>query len=347
MNIIEERGSNLKSINNEHDVGYKFLLSSKQVFIQLLRSFVNEEWVDSIEESQLKKIDKSYVLQDFSEKESDLVYELKIKDQEVIFYVLLELQSKVDYQMPFRLLAYMMEIWRDILKNSPKNESKRKLFRFPVIFPIVLYNGPHPWTAPLEFKNILNGTLLFGEKVLNFKYSLIDVNRYQSHELLQLSNLISSVFLLDQDMKKVEELFMRLKELTNTLNQLSPRELALFKTWLKGIVMKRFPKKNHKEIEEVINQTKTKEVGIMISNFEKNLERFIDESIEKGMKKGMERGLEKGIERGMEKGKEEGEKKSSLEIARRMLLKGMTTGDISELTKLTKDEVEELADRMK
>lgn len=312
MNIIEERGSNLKSVNNEHDVGYKFLLSSKQVFIQLLRSFVNEAWVDSIEESQLKKIDKSYILQDFSEKEAYLVYELKVKDQEIIFYILLELQSKVDYQMPFRL---------------------------PVIFSIVLYNGPHPWTAPLEFKNILNGIELFGEKILNFKYSLIDVNRYQSHELLQLSNLISSVFLLDQDMKKVEELFMRLKELTNTLNQLSPRELALFKTWLKGIVMKRFPKKNHKEIEEVINQTKTKEVGIMISNFEKNLERFIDESIEKGMKKG--------IERGLEKGKAEGEKKSSLEIARRMILKGMTTEDIAELTNLTEDEVEKLADRMK
>jgi len=40
-------------------------------------------------------------------------------------------------------------------------------------------------------------------------------------------------------------------------------------------------------------------------------------------------------------------RKKSLEIARRMLLKGMTTEDIAELTNLTEDEVEKLADRMK
>ena len=111
------------------------------------------------------------------------------------------------------------------------------------------------------------------------KFPLIDVNRYEKQELLQLPNLISSVFLLDQNIKEVEELFIRLKELTDTINQLSRQELSLFKTWLKGIVMRRFPKKNHKDIEKVIDQTKAKEAGIMISNLERNLERFIDESV--------------------------------------------------------------------
>nr|WP_276326132.1 Rpn family recombination-promoting nuclease/putative transposase [Pseudobacteroides cellulosolvens] len=45
-------------------------------------------------------MNKSYVLQDFKEKESDIVYRLKIKDRDIIFYCLLELQSSVDYQMP-------------------------------------------------------------------------------------------------------------------------------------------------------------------------------------------------------------------------------------------------------
>ena len=55
MNIIKGRGSNMENINNEHDVGYKFLLSSKKVFLQLLRSFVNKDWVNQIEETQLEK----------------------------------------------------------------------------------------------------------------------------------------------------------------------------------------------------------------------------------------------------------------------------------------------------
>src|SRR5690625_3548109 len=336
MNIIKGRGSNMKNINNEHDIGYKFLLSSKKVFLQLLRSFVNKDWVDQIEETQLEKTDKSYILQDFGEKEADLVYHLQIKDQEVVFYVLLELQSKVDFQMPFRLLAYMLEIWRDILKNTPKNKTKRKAFKLPIIYPIALYNGISDWTAPFNFKDMLHGIDLFDEQILDFKYTLIDVNRYEKQELLQLSNLISSVFLLDQNIKEVKELFIRLRELTDTINQLSEQELLLFKAWLKGIVIRRFPKKNHKDIEKVIDQTKAKEVGIMISNLEKNLERFIDESIEKGIEKRIEKGIEKGIKVGIEKG----EKNTSIKIAKRMLLKGMSTDDIIELTKLTKEEIQ-------
>ncbi|WP_081926791.1 Rpn family recombination-promoting nuclease/putative transposase [Pseudobacteroides cellulosolvens] len=53
-----------------------------------------------MDESQAVLINKSYVLQDFKEKESDIVYRLKIKDRDIIFYCLLELQSSVDYQMP-------------------------------------------------------------------------------------------------------------------------------------------------------------------------------------------------------------------------------------------------------
>ena len=41
----------------------------------------------------ITRIDKSYILQDFNEKEADLVYRLKIKGQDVIFYLLMELQS--------------------------------------------------------------------------------------------------------------------------------------------------------------------------------------------------------------------------------------------------------------
>lgn len=67
----------LGKINNEHDAGYKYLLSVKHVFLQLLKSFGNKTWVDQIDESTMEKIDKSYILQDFQGKESDLVYKDK------------------------------------------------------------------------------------------------------------------------------------------------------------------------------------------------------------------------------------------------------------------------------
>ena len=92
-------------INNPHDRGYKSLLASEEIFLELLRSFVDMGWVSQIDPEAIIRIDKSYILQDFSEKEADLVYRLKIKGQDVIFYLLMELQSSVDFQMLLPLLA--------------------------------------------------------------------------------------------------------------------------------------------------------------------------------------------------------------------------------------------------
>ncbi len=94
--------------------------------MQLLRSFVDKSWVSSIDEDSVEYINKSFILQDFKGKEADIVYRVKIDGREVFFYILLELQSTVDFQMPYRLLQYMLEIWRKILKDTKKAREKQE-----------------------------------------------------------------------------------------------------------------------------------------------------------------------------------------------------------------------------
>ncbi|TCO60226.1 Rpn family recombination-promoting nuclease/putative transposase [Caldanaerobacter subterraneus] len=282
-----------EAVHNQHDKGYKFLLSSKRVFIELLRSFVKHEWVNDIDEANVVKVDKSFVLQDFADKEADLVYRVRLKEREVIFYILMELQSTVDYQMPYRLLLYMVEIWRSILKDVPKKESRRKDFELPVIVQIVLYNGSRKWTAKTSYKEILNSYETFGEYAVDFKYILIDVNRYTKEELFRLENLIASVFLLEQKVE-FEEMMARLnKELSNTLKKLNEDEILLFKAWFKKILLARLPEEERENIERIIDENK--EVEKMISNLEKTILQEMKEREKKGMKKGIEKGMEKGI----------------------------------------------------
>jgi len=50
-----------------------------------------------------------------------------MKDRGVIFYILLELQSRVDYLIPYRLLLYMTEVWRDLFRSISKKEAERKM----------------------------------------------------------------------------------------------------------------------------------------------------------------------------------------------------------------------------
>ncbi|WP_243124053.1 hypothetical protein [Clostridium tyrobutyricum] len=35
-------------VHHEHDVGYKYIFSHKEIFLELLRSFVKKDWVNLI-----------------------------------------------------------------------------------------------------------------------------------------------------------------------------------------------------------------------------------------------------------------------------------------------------------
>jgi hypothetical protein len=54
QNVMDDK--NVKeAIHNQHDKGYKFLLSSKRVFIELLRSFVMEKHTKRYTKKRIKK----------------------------------------------------------------------------------------------------------------------------------------------------------------------------------------------------------------------------------------------------------------------------------------------------
>ncbi|TYQ15037.1 UNVERIFIED_CONTAM: putative YhgA-like transposase [Acetivibrio alkalicellulosi] len=117
---------------------------------------------------------RAFILTDFKNKEADLVYKVNIDGSSIYFY-LLELQSSVDFQLPYRFLLYMLEIWRTVLKDIDTDDAQKKNFRLPVIVPCVLYNGTDNWTVKRCFKETLFKYEEFGDLVLDCKYILFDI----------------------------------------------------------------------------------------------------------------------------------------------------------------------------
>ena len=72
----------------------------------------------------------------------------------------------------------------------------------------------------------------------------------------------------------------------------------------------------------------------------------IAEGKEIGMKEGMEKGREEGRAEGREEGRAEGMNLRSLEIARKMLAKGMDEASIMDMTGLTAEEIKLLKAEM-
>ena len=82
----------------------------------------------------------------------------------------------------------------------------------------------------------------------------------------------------------------------------------------------------------------------------RDIKNFVDtakrEGIAEGKEIGMKEGMEKGMEKGREEGREEGMNLRSLEIARKMLAKGMDEASIMDMTGLTAEEIKMLKAEM-
>nr|WP_304518886.1 Rpn family recombination-promoting nuclease/putative transposase [Clostridium estertheticum] len=160
---------------------------------------------------------------------------------------------------------YMVELWRDILRNSEKKEIKRKSYRLPAIVPIVLYNGTKKWTCARNFKDIINESQLFGDNILDFKYILVDINRYSKEYLYEFKNIAAAIFLLDQDINAMEFL-ERLKNIVINFNNLTSEEKLLLKGWIKNTTNSNEIYNMNELVDNIFNENKKEEVEIMVSN---------------------------------------------------------------------------------
>ena len=302
----------MNNIYNMHDKSYKTLFSNKDIFLNLIQDFTDEKWKDKITTDSLTLINKSFILSDYEELESDIIYEAKIDGEDVIFYVLLEFQSSIDHSMPIRLLMYMTEIWREKMKGLSKDEVKRKDFKLPAIVPIVTYNGKDKWTVPTQFREKVLSYDLFDNRLLNFEYVLFDVNRFDKNLLIQKESISSAIFLLDQKVNH-QEFISRLVTIVKAFDNLSPSEKLELKNWLSRTL-----DNDIRDAAINILDSQKEEVNKMTANITLTINELKEEAMREGRAEG----------------KAEATLNTTIEIAKNMLLEGLNIELIHSVTKL-------------
>ncbi|MGL5750855.1 MAG: Rpn family recombination-promoting nuclease/putative transposase, partial [Paraclostridium sp.] len=172
--------------------------------MNLFQNYIKSDWIKSIKAEDLKLVNKSFVTSDYKDRECDIVYEAKINESKVIFYILLEFQSSIDYTMPLRILIYISEILREHAKNA-EHKKYDKNIKIPAVVPIVLYNGEMQWDVEQEFRKIIDNEEIFGDGLINFKYDIFDVNNdFTKEDLIKSNSVTSAIFLLDQKIDEIE-----------------------------------------------------------------------------------------------------------------------------------------------
>ena len=74
----------------------------------------------------------------------------------------------------------------------------------------------------------------------------------------------------------------------------------------------------------------------------RDIKNSIDTAKQEGKQEGLAEGMELGMEKGMKKGMEKGMNQKALDIARKMLSKGMEDATIMEITGLTREQLMQL-----
>ena len=249
--------------DNPHDKRHKELLSNKKSFLSLLRDCVKEPWVYDLDEDSITQTNNSFILQDFSEKEADIVYEATLNGNKVIFYILLELQSKVDYRMPYRLLLYIVEILRHYYNHANPNERDNKNFKLPVVFPIVFFSGKDTWTVPLNLRDMFSNHGAFGNYVLNFEYMLVNAKGYDDDTLRNFSSKLLGLILMLEKAKNDVEFYSRIRDNLDFIETFDSEERRILSLCIK-ITDIAYGYNKSDDIQKLLSESQIQEVDGML-----------------------------------------------------------------------------------
>ncbi len=157
---------------------------------QFLRGYTGFPFFSDIKPEDIEDVTEHYRAFLGVEFEADTVKKVSVRlegrEQEVYVISLIEHKSNVDYDIAMQLLRYMTVIWYDYKKSRnsvQENASSRKSFRYPLIIPIVYYEGSEKWTADMRLSDRIQCSELALAYVPDFTYRVVSLHDYSNREL--------------------------------------------------------------------------------------------------------------------------------------------------------------------
>ena len=270
----------LKAIEREkkHDKIFKEIFQDKEELRQFLSRYIGVE----VESSNLEQCNTNFITPKYEYKNADIVY--KEKNKEV--YYLIEQQTKVDYDMPYRMLKYDVEIMDSARRGK---ETNRKDYENPLVVLIVLYTGNQKWTAKRRLTDTQTKKQVKGSKT-EIEYILIDINEYSIEELLKEGTKVSIALILEKS-KKSEQVMDNVQKLLDNKKQLEYLE-KLAKYMYKDLdneeinrIIERIVKANSEEGEEKMSTLRERLKAEYVGEYNKGVRVGINQNIIETIKK--------------------------------------------------------------
>lgn len=291
---------------NHHDIGYKTLFAHPELVRELVTGFTPFRWLEGLDAVAFERVNPAYVSERFSERQDDIVWRVRLGEQWLYVYILLEFQSGVDRWMALRMQVYIGLLYQDLVRRGELARDGK----LPSVLPLVFYNGQARWNACMELAGMIapapDG---IAQLQASQRYFLIDQRRLDCVALAQQRTILSLLFQ------------MELSDTPEIIRELMP----VLTTWLGEDDQTQL----RHDVQTWVDQLLSREFGVQVQGDgwpevggndmgERKFETWADYFEDRGKQRGLQDGLQQGLEQGREQGREE-EREREAAYLRRLL----------------------------
>jgi len=285
-----------------YDQAYKRLFAHPEMVIHLLR-LIPEEWIQELDLSNLQRINTVLVAGPPLERLSDMIWKIRLKGSKLCIYLILEFQTRPDRKMPVRMLAYMVLLYQELIREEvlPQDDT------YPPILCTLVYTGQQPWNMPLKIRELIDAKPEGIEKFLpRHRFAVLDAVRLSGQAAGRVpDNLVSALFCLEA-CRSPSQMLQELQQLDRLLQEPGREELRrsfadwLVQAYLPSRLGKQFPEFKESDIEEVRKMIELREDAWCLQ--------WKREGFEEGRREGRREGLSEGRREGRREGRCEGQR---------------------------------------
>ncbi|MBR0410921.1 MAG: Rpn family recombination-promoting nuclease/putative transposase [Eubacterium sp.] len=179
-------------LSHIRDVNSKDIFKNNVLTSQFLKDYSGISFFSDVKPEDIEDQTSRFRFLLGIEVEGDTIKKIQVRigdrQEEVYVISLIEHKSQVDYDVAMQLLHYMSVIWKDYARkcNEQKRDSnKAKSFRYPLIIPIVYYEGAEKWTAGPNLSDRISHAHLIMECIPDFTYKIVPLREYRYLKMLR------------------------------------------------------------------------------------------------------------------------------------------------------------------
>ena len=316
--ITKKNSSNKKSGNlaKKHDALFKQVMSNPKAAQSFLTSYLPKEILDIVDLSDIKQEKNDYCNDILGEGITDLLYSVKFSNKEGYISILLEHQSRVDKDMPLRILKYIIRICDEHKKKYPKA-------KLPVIYPVIYYTGSKAYNSSTLIFDLFDNPDL-AKNVLLSPVQLVDLSKISDEDLRK--QAYTNIMLLAHKYASTKKTMAFIDMVRGVFNASGESEIDLI--ILKDVVsyLLNVGESYNEDAEEVIQEV----ASILPGDIKEEIMSIAEQLIDKGWNQGVQQGMQQGVHQGV------------LKVCEGMIREGVDENIISRVTGLSLEEIRQI-----